>query len=138
MTKTWMLLLLLSGCAASNPMRRASMTLCSVGDPAWPSAPRDWDRATTLDVLGTLSQATDDDRARLHAGHLDEVGALLDAAPAPSRAFIAHDVAELGTRLRQLDCAVRARTLPFDVADRRYAQILGELRVERSVLAPGS
>jgi hypothetical protein len=112
---------------------------CSIGEPAWASAARDFDRATTLEIIAGLRAAAESDRTRARTGQRAEVGAELDelARHHTTSAFISHGTAELATRLRQLDCAVRAGRVEPDRSGELYARILGELIGERAVFDPG-
>ena len=111
---------------------------CVVGDVPWPSAPSAFDRRLTLEVIGGLRQAVEADTRALHEGRRGEIGNQLTAiaVASPTSAFISDGVHELAIRLRQLDCAVRANKLPFDVAVHRYNTILGELSIEQATLEP--
>lgn len=131
--------LLAAACASSRPEARAgqSALTCGIADPQWRSAVSDFDRQATLALIAGLSDAARDGRARLHAGSGAKVGDQLDALDrqATPNGFVSEGVAELGRRLRQLECAVKGG-LAFDLADQRYAAILGELAAERATLDP--
>ena len=138
MTRAIVCVLLLAGCAETqSTARHQSGAFCSISNPRWPSASRDFDRQTTLEAIAALTDAAQADRDRLKAGAKSEVGgrlnALYERGPSSS-AFISAGVAELATRLRQLDCAVRADRLAPAQADTAYAQILRELAAERATL----
>jgi hypothetical protein len=133
-----------AGCAttqttASTGGMPARTGYCSISEPGWAAANRDFDRATTIESIAGLTEAANADRDRLHAGARDDVGARLDQLYRTyhTTAFVSQGVAELGTRLRQLDCAVQHGSVEFAKADQLYAQILAELAVEKSTLEPG-
>ncbi len=133
-------LLLAAGCAGSakNEVAGGNTRLCSIADPQWASAARDFDRRSTLEVIAGLNKAARADLEQLKAGQRNDVGAQLDELYrlAPPSAFVSGGVAELGVRLRQLDCAVRSNKVANESADKLYAQILAELRAEQSTLDP--
>jgi hypothetical protein len=140
MKKTLLVAMFLGGCAASNGEVRSSALTCGIADQTWASADRDFDRNTTIEQLHALKGAAQTDRDKLKAGAKAEVGDALDQLyrkQAPS-AFVGKGVAELGNRLRQLDCGVRADKIAYDVAVKRYEQILGELGAEQATLEPGA
>lgn len=133
-----------AGCATTTSpgkeVRSGGSLLCGISQPAWPSADRDFDRRTTLEVLAGLESAAHTDRSGLHAGTKAQVGEALDqmsARPDSSRAFISSGAAELAVQLRQLDCAVKSGVISFATADQRYGQILADVAAERSTLEPG-
>lgn len=131
------LLIAASGCASSKVVQRGDgAAMCGVEDPRLQAAPRDFDRSSTISVIGSLTEMAAQDREQLKTGARSAIGARFDQlASQRPHAFIANDVAELATRLRQLDCSVRAG-MPTDTADQRYAQILAELKVEKNILDP--
>lgn len=136
----FVLVLLAAGCASPKPEARTggSALTCGIADPPWHSAVSDFDRRATLEVIAGLADAARDGRAQMHAGARANTGDKLSMLyqQTPSGGFISDGVAELGRRLRQLDCAVKGG-LAFDQADQRYAEILGELQAERATLEPG-
>jgi hypothetical protein len=139
MKRILFLALWLTGCAASSGETKSGARYCSIAEPTWATADRDFDRATTIEELHALKDAAQADRDKLKAGVRNEVGDAVDQLyrkPAPT-AFVGKGVGELGTRLRQLDCAVRADKLPYDAAVTRYDQILSELGAEQATLEPG-
>ena len=130
------------GCAATGPggsTTAANVGWCTIAEPAFAHAPRDFDRAATLEVIAGLRAAADADRVRLRTGAKNEVGSELDEffRNHRSQAFISHGTGELGTRLRQLDCAVRAGRITTEKSEELYGQILAELASEQAVLDPG-
>jgi hypothetical protein len=132
----------LSACAESpkKDVATGGRTFCSISEPRWASASRDFDRHTTVEAIIALADAAKTDRGRLHAGNRNDVGGTLDdlyTHPASS-AFISSGVAELATRLRQLDCAVRAGAVDFNRADQTYGKIIAELQAERSTIDPNA
>jgi hypothetical protein len=134
--------LLLLGACAENPKpgaeSGASAGFCSMTEPSWNGAARDFDRGATLEVIGSLRQVAAADQHRAKVGARADVGVELDELlkrPAPS-GFIARGVAQLGVRLRQLDCAVRAGRVNGERANALYAQILAELTGEQAALDP--
>jgi hypothetical protein len=139
MKRTAMLLMFLGGCAATGGEVKTG-GYCSIAESSWAGADRDFDRATTLEQLRALEGAASADRDKLKAGAKADVGDSLDhlfRQPAP-QGFVGRGVAELGNRLRQLDCAVRADRVTYDLALDRYGRILGELGAERATLDPGA
>jgi hypothetical protein len=134
-------LLVAGGCAATSGEVRSSGALsCGIAEQGWAAADRDFDRATTIEELHALKGVAQADRDKLKAGQKADVGSSLDELfrkPAPG-AFVGKGVAELGQRLRQLDCAVRNDKLAYDLAQRRYDQILSELGAEQATLEPGA
>jgi hypothetical protein len=136
MTKTMLFALLLAGCATTSSST-APGGYCSISDPRWPSAARDYDRRTTLDAIAVLTDAAKADRDRLKTGARSDVGNSINEIyqrGTSSSAFISSGVAELANRLRQLDCAVRANRLEYSRAEASYGQILTELQAERATL----
>ena len=137
--RPWMFLAVISmvGCAAS-PSARNGGSFCAIDEAPWPSAATAFDRRLTLEVIGGLRQSVEADMRALAEGRRNEIGDRLTAIshqPATS-AFISTGVAELATRLRQLDCAVRAQRVAPELAQQRYGTILGELQVEQATLEP--
>jgi hypothetical protein len=135
-------LLLLPACAETpnKGVASAGRSFCGISEPHWVSADRDFDRHTTVEALVALTGAAKTDRDKLHGGNRNDVGGAIDelyARPASS-AFISSGVASLATRLRQLDCAVRAGVLDFERADQTYGQIMAELQAERNTLDPNA
>jgi hypothetical protein len=133
--------LLAAGCATEKAALRSESELqCGIAPLGWPSASRDFDRYRTLTTIALLNDATRRDREQLHAGEKAHVGAVLDTALRQPESvggpFVSQGVAELGIRLRQLDCAVRGDRLAFQLADRLYGQILAELGAEQTTLEP--
>src|SRR5690349_15387789 len=103
--------LLLAACAGSEKkdVANGGRAFCGINEPHWAAADRDYDRQSTLEAIAALTNAANTDREKVKAGAANDVGGTLDelyAKPA-STAFIKQGVAELATRLRQLDCAVR-------------------------------
>lgn len=134
--------LALLGACAENPKvgseTAAGARFCSLADPSWNGAARDFDRGATLEVIGSLRQVAAADQHRAKVGARADVGVELDELlkrPAPS-GFIARGVAQLGVRLRQLDCAVRAGRMAPERANELYAQIINELVGEQAALDP--
>src|SRR5262249_8353217 len=132
--------LLLAACAGAEKKEVASggSLMCGITEPRWAAADRDFDRRTTLDAIVALTSAARTDLDKLKAGARGDVGGAIDELynkPA-STAFISHGVAELATRLRQLDCAVRAGKLQPAQAEATYGKILAELAAERRVIDP--
>jgi len=139
MKRTLCIAMFLGGCATGGADVKSG-GYCSIAEPGWTAAERDFDRATTIEQLHALKGAAQADRDKLKAGAKAEVGDAVDQIyrkPAPT-AFVGKGVAELGNRLRQLDCAVRSDKLTYDVAVQRYDQILGELGAEQATLEPGA
>jgi hypothetical protein len=130
----------LVGCAETpKDPRVPSVGMCSIAEMAWPAAPRDFDRARTLEAVGSLENIAKADRTRYNTGSRADVGGQLDELyrqPA-STAFVSHGVAELAVRLRQLDCAVQRGRFNDGKADALYAQILAELEAEQHTLDGG-
>jgi hypothetical protein len=134
--------LLLAACAGSEKKDVASggSALCGITEPRWPAADRDFDRHTTLEAIAALTSAATADLDKLKAGSRGDVGGAIDelyGRPA-SAAFISHGVAELATRLRQLDCAVRSGRLQPAQAEATYGKILAELAAERRTIDPSA
>ena len=73
-------LLLAAGCAGSakNEVAGGNTRLCSIADPQWASAARDFDRRSTLEVIAGLNKAARADLEQLKAGQRNDVGAQLD------------------------------------------------------------
>lgn len=137
--RPWMLLAVVSmvGCASSNSARNGG-GFCVIDEAPWPSAATAFDRRLTLEVIAGLRQSVESDLRALAEGRRNEIGDRLTAIshqPTTS-AFISMGVAELATRLRQLDCAVRAQRVAPELAQQRYGSILGELQVEQAILEP--
>jgi hypothetical protein len=128
------------GCASSQPSAGA----CSISAPDWPAVSSEYDRATTLAVLGSLKQVVEQDRAHARTGQREELGQRADQlfrAPASSgTGYIAHGALELALRLRQLDCGVLRGTVKPADSEPRYDAILVDLDAERLALGwtPGS
>jgi hypothetical protein len=124
----------LAGCATVQP----SVGVCAIAVPEWPAARSDYDRASTLAVLGSLKRVVAADRSQLHAGQRDEVGARADElfrlAPSSSKTLVSHGALELALRLRQLDCAVERGIVAAADAEHRYDTILLEVDAERLVM----
>jgi hypothetical protein len=94
-----------------------------------------------MEAVAALRDAANGDRARVKGGTTNDVGEQIDQLYRQSNgggAFVSHGVAELGTRLRQLDCAVRHGRVNGGDADARYAQLLADLQAEADVLDGGS
>jgi hypothetical protein len=107
-------------------------------EPAWATAPQAFDRGLTLEVIAGLQKTVDAERAALKSGRPTTVGDALESYYLRSTegAFISAGVGELATRLRQLDCGVRAGKIAGEVAQVRYAQIVAELAAEQRTLDP--
>src|SRR5262245_25265305 len=115
MKRTLLIAMFLGGCAASNGEVRTSSLTCGIAEQPWSAADRDFDRATTIEELHALKGAAQASRDKLKGGAKAEVGDQLDQLyrrQAPT-AFVGKGVAELGNRLRQLDCAVRADKVAY-------------------------
>src|SRR4051812_26417763 len=132
--------LLLAACAGPSGEQKGvasgGRSFCGISEPRWVAADRDFDRQTTLEAISALTNAANADREKLKAGAANDVGGAIDelyARPA-STAFISHGVAELATRLRQLDCAVRSGRLQPAQAETTYGKILAELDAEKRTL----
>jgi len=111
---------------------------CGVVATSWLASDRDFDRATTIEHVRGLKAALEADRDRLKRGDKATVGDDLNALlslPRPA-VYVSKGVYELANRLRQLDCAVRAGRLAYDVSMKRFAQILLELDAEQFTLNP--
>lgn len=132
--------LMAAGCASSQKpgAQVGGSGYCSIAEVKWPSAARDFDRRTTLEVLGALAEAAEADHAQLKAGARGEVGTKLDEniRRVANDGFVSRGVAELGVRLRQLDCAVKSGRVDSARASALYGQILAELQAERATLEP--
>jgi hypothetical protein len=142
MRRIMLCVLLLSACAGAEKKEVASgaNAMCGITEPRWPAADRDFDRRITLDTIAALTAAVTTDLDKLKAGAHTDVGSALDelyTKPASS-AFISHGVAELATRLRQLDCAVRSGKLQSAQAEATYGKILAELAAEKRTLDPSA
>jgi hypothetical protein len=126
------------GCAEAPPTAHfASAAQCRIHPLAVPWAARDFDHDRSIALLARVESAARADRAALTDGATDaRTGREVDAlAGDGSNAFVSHDVAELATRLRQLDCAVLAGNLRDPGrALARYDQILGEIGATRLAL----
>jgi hypothetical protein len=128
------------GCASSAP----AVGSCGINSPEWPAARSDYDRATTLAVLGSLKHVVEQERASVHSGQRQSLGQRADdlfRAPASSSSgYVAQGALELALRLRQLDCAVIRGQLHSPEAEARYDSILVELDAERLALGwtPGA
>ncbi len=133
-------ILLVAGCAETQTTGTIhGGALCGISNPRWPSASRDFNRQITLEAIAGISEAAKADREKLKAGVRNEVGGAADElyARQPSdSAFVSSGVAELATRLRQLDCAVRSNHVDPARADASYSNILAELAAERGTLEP--
>ena len=130
-----------TACATSGgAMRNSSAMACGIAQQPWPAASRDFDRSRSVAVIGSLKQIAAADRDHLKMGQKSDVGDSLDNLyrEGGSGGFVSSGVAELGNRLRQLDCAVRAGRMNAAEAAPLYDQILGELTAERSTLEPGA
>ncbi len=140
MKRTLALALLFAGCAGPVANHAAQGGYCSIAQPSWPAASRDYDRRVTLETIAALTEAARADRGQLKQGIHGEVGNAVDELYQHNirREFISSGVAELANRLRQLDCAVRASRVDFAQADASYGRILGELAAERAALDPRS
>jgi len=134
------LLVGMMGCASSQP----AVGSCGINSPEWPAARSDYDRATTLAVLGSLKHVVEQERASVHSGQRETLGQRADElfrAPASSgTGYVAQGALELALRLRQLDCAVIRGQVHSPDAEARYDSILVELDAERLALGwtPGA
>jgi hypothetical protein len=138
--KTLVFVSLLCAACAGSRSEVASGGYCSINEPRWAAANRDFDRALTLEVIAGLRDAATDDRNKLHAGARGDVGARIDelSRHLTSNAFVSTGVAALGVRLRQLDCAVRKNRMAFEVSEGLYEKIVAELEAERQTLDPSA
>lgn len=143
MKRTLLCALCLTACA-STPSTGASgipqSGWCSLSEPVWASAARDFNRAATLEVLAAIRTLVDTDRSLVKAGQKSDVGSQLDEIYKTMRptGFVSDGVAQLGVRLRQLDCAVRAGKVEYQTAITRYDEIANLLGAEQATLEPGS
>jgi hypothetical protein len=125
-----------AGCAAdaTGPSRVVSLAACRIAPLDFPSAVRDFDRGRSTQLLSEVEKIARADRQALAEGAAEtRLGRGLESLGGDGRgAFVAHDVAELAVRLRQLDCAVLAGGLraPGE-ADRRYDRLLAEIEAAR-------
>jgi hypothetical protein len=139
-TLLWCGGLLFAACASTGPssgsLRRSGY--CEIAEAQLQGAPSAFDRVTTLEMIAGLRSSTEADRDLLKRGEASEVGQQLSQLNYTQRSqgFISSGVAELAVRLRQLDCAVRARRVGNAEAIKRYEQILLELGAEEATLKP--
>jgi hypothetical protein len=114
---------------------------CSLDVVDWPAAERDFNRARSAELAALLEAAA---RADLTAYQADpatrglgaELTSINRGVPRDSYQFVAHDVASLALRLRQLDCALLGGALRAEpaTAARRYQSIIEELAEQRKRL----
>ncbi len=131
--------LLLAGCAATTPSAQVvPLGTCRIPNFSFPSAQRDFDRERSVRLLGEVEKTALADRQALSEGAAEaRLGRGLEGfgADGGGSKFVAHDVAELATRLRQLDCAILAGGLKTPgEADRRYERLLAEIEAARHAL----
>ncbi|HZS41693.1 MAG TPA: hypothetical protein VFF06_32910 [Polyangia bacterium] len=114
---------------------------CSLDVVDWPAAERDFNRARSAELAAKLEAAARADQQAFAADPATralgaELTAINRGVPRDSYQFVAHDVASLALRLRQLDCALLGGALRSepDTAQRRYQSIIQELTEQRKKL----
>lgn len=123
-----------AGCGSTNSQTKpAPAWACGIQEPVWASWEDAFDRARTLELVARLRAAAESDRAQIKADPNAQPGTRLAEIVRQTTGdttFVSNQAADLGLRLRQLECAVRRgtwRARPGTI-DKIYAEIIGEMR----------